>query len=220
MVALLRLPAGGRAVDIACGKGEVALRVAEAYAVSVTGVDLSPYAVRDAQARARGRRLKGEVDFVLGEGADHAVPAGSLDLALCMGASWVFGGHAGTLRALGAMVREGGLVLVGEPFWRREPSDAYLRASETARDAFRDHAGNVAAGAEAGLVPLYAAVSSEDDWDRYEGLQWQAAERYARERPDDPDVPELLAASRRHRDAYLAEGRDALGWALYLFQRA
>lgn len=61
-------------------------------------------------------------------------------------------------------------------------------------------------------------MSNEDDWDRYEALQWRAAERYAEVHPDDPDLDAILAETRRHRDAYLSHGRDVLGWALYLFQ--
>ena len=38
------------------------------------------------------------------------------------------------LKALIEMVRPGGLVLVGEPFWRREPAPAYLTATEMNRD--------------------------------------------------------------------------------------
>jgi SAM-dependent methyltransferase len=219
VVTLLRLPDGGRVLDIACGKAEMGLRVAERYAVEVTGVDLSPYHLRDAKAKAEGRPLRGTASFVIGDGAALAPEAGSLDLAMCVGASWIFSGHDGTLRALGAMVRPGGLVLVGEPFWRAEPPESYLQASGHGQEMFGSHARNVAAGLAAGLTPLYTAVSSEDDWDRYEALQWQAAERYAVEHPEDPDVTELLTTSRRHRDAYLEAGRDVLGWSLYLFQK-
>jgi len=60
---------------------------------------------------------------------------------------------------------------------------------------------------------------NQDDWDRYEGLQWQAAERYAADHPDDPDVEPLLQTSRGQRDAYLRWGRECLGWAMYLFRK-
>jgi len=217
MLGLLRLPPGSSAVDIASGKGEVALRLAERYEVSVRAVDLSPYAVREAQARASGRRLHGSVDFALGEGSTFPVAPASQDLAMCIGASWIFGGHRGTLRALAAMVRPRAFVLVGEPFWRTTPSEAYLEA--IGHGEFASHAENVAAGQAVDLTALYALESSQHDWDRYEGLQWQAAERYAAEHPEDADVPELLTVCRHRRDIYLREGRAAMGWALYLFQR-
>jgi hypothetical protein len=137
---------------------------------------------------------------------------------MCIGASWSFGGHRGTLRALSRFVRLGGLVMVGEPYWRRTPDPAYLTASGIEADMFATHAGNVAIGVEEGFVPLYTLVSSEDDWDRYEALQWRAAERYAVEHPDDPDAEEIVRRQRDARDVYLRWGRDTLGWAVYLFR--
>ena len=56
------------------------------------------------------------------------------------------------------------------------------------------------------------------EWDRYEGLQWQAAVRYGQENPDDPDVPDLLARVAKDKMTYLRWGRETFGWALYLFQ--
>jgi hypothetical protein len=109
-------------------------------------------------------------------------------------------------------------VLVGEPYWRKQPGPEYLAASGVQADSFASHAENVTIGIEEGLTPLYTIVSNEDDWDRYEGLRWRAAERYARDHPEDPDVPELLATQRHARDAYLRWGRATLGWALYLFR--
>jgi len=70
-----------------------------------------------------------------------------------------------------------------------------------------------------GLALLYTLVANPDDWDRYEGLQWQAAERYAADHPDDPDVEALLRSTHRSRDAYLRWGRNCLGWAMYLFRK-
>jgi len=142
-----------------------------------------------------------------------------LDLASCIGGSWIYEGHTGTLEALSKMVKPGGLVLVGEPFWRTEPDPAYLKLTAQEANLCGTHSSNVQAGSDLGLTLLYTVVSSEDDWDRYEGLQWQAAERYTAAHPDDPDVEPLLKASRQHRDAYLRWGRDCLGWAMYLFRK-
>ena len=64
---------------------------------------------------------------------------------------------------------------------------------------------------------LHTIVSSEDDWDRYEGYQWNAAEKYSIRNPGDPDVPELMAKIRKARNHYLQWGRNEIGWAVYLF---
>jgi SAM-dependent methyltransferase len=217
LVGLLALPAGARVLDIACGKGELLLRLVERFGAQGVGVDRSPYAVRDARALAATWVPEADLTFQEGDGAECAAAPRSVDLAMCVGASWVFGGHRGTLRALARWARPGGQVLVGEPYWRQIPEPAYLAASGLDTESFATHADNVAVGLEEGLTPLYTLVSNEDDWDRYEALQWRAAERYALAHPEDPDVPELLATVRHARDTYLRWGRTTLGWALYLF---
>ena len=68
-----------------------------------------------------------------------------------------------------------------------------------------------------GLVHVYSIVSTDDEWDRYEGLQWLASERYVREHPDDSDNQELLDKMHAARNRYLRWGREELGWATYLF---
>ncbi len=152
------------------------------------------------------------------DGAAYRAEPGSFDLAVCLGASWTFDGHRGTLRALRDATRPGGQVLVGEPFWLKDPDPDYLSSAELERDEFGTHAGNVEVGIEEGLQPLLALVSDGDEWDRYETLQWRAAVRWAAAHPDDPDVPELLERVERGRREYLEHGRETLGWALYLFR--
>lgn len=109
--------------------------------------------------------------------------------------------------------------MAGEPFWSKEPPQEYLDAQKMKYDQSGTHHGNVTTGCEEGLLFLYAVVSSPDDWDRYEGLQWPAAVKYARAHPGDPDLPELMERVRRSRDSYLRWGRDCLGWAAYLFRK-
>ncbi|MFW6184777.1 MAG: class I SAM-dependent methyltransferase, partial [Chloroflexota bacterium] len=124
----------------------------------------------------------------------------------------------GTLAALQQMTRPGGQIVVGEPYWRQEPAPPYLEMAGMARDDFGSHYENVVSGQELGLELLHTIVSSEDDWDVYEGLQWYASERYARANPDDPDVPQLVSRQREQQQEYLQYGRDTLGWAIYLFR--
>ena len=78
----------------------------------------------------------------------------SLDLASCIGASWVFGGHADTLEALISMVRPGGWVIVGEPYWLQEPSGDYLR-----------HPG--ARERTSGATPRTQKPESGEDWSSF-----------------------------------------------------
>jgi len=220
LVELLRLPADARVVDIACGKGEFLSRLAEAYGVRCVGIDISPFFVAEGERRLKARTLDAQVVFLQMNGADFEPDEPhSFAVASCIGASWVYGGHAGTLDALARMVVPGGWVITGEPYWLQEPSEEYLQASGNAREAFGTHAGNFEAGEKAGLDLVHTLVSNKDDWDRYEGLQWYATVEYARSHRDDPDLPELLRRVAKERAAYLRWGRDTLGWAIYVFRR-
>ena len=154
------------------------------------------------------------------DGADFKAdePHG-FSVASCIGASWIFGGHEGTLDALISMTEPGGWVIEGEPYWLREPSEGYLGASGETREGFGTHLSNVEAGERRGLELVHTFVSSQDDWDGYEGLQWYATAEYARAHPEDPDLAELVERVAKGKATYLRWGRDTVGWAIYVFRR-
>jgi SAM-dependent methyltransferase len=219
LVGLLRLANGARVVDIACGKGELLIRLAQVYGIRGIGIDISPFHIAEAQRQLERRVPGAEVVFREMNGSDFRLDEPhSLALASCIGASWVFGGHAATLEALSGMVEPGGWVVVGELFWLRGPSEDYLEASGATKDDFGTHSGNVEAGEIRGLDLVHTFVSSGDDWDKYEGLQWYATAEYARSHPDDRDLRELLELVARAKAVYLRWGRDTLGWSIYAFR--
>lgn len=219
LISLLALSPEAEVLDIACGKGEMLTRLAEVYGVSGVGVDLSPYCVADTKQKLRERAPNVQIEILNMDGADYKSDR-LFDLTMCIGASWIYKGHQGTLRALKSLTKKDGLILAGEPFWLKEPEEAYLTAEGLSRDQFGTHYSNVLVGKEEGLVPLYTIVSNQDDWDRYETLQWFSAAKFAKENGDDPDVPEILAWVNRVQENYLRWGRNTLGWALYLFKHS
>lgn len=219
LVGLLRLPANASVVDIACGKGEFLMRLAETYGARGLGIDISPFFIAAAERQLQARAPKAGLTFAQMNGADFRPDEPHrLDLASCIGASWIFGGHAKTLEALSSMVKPGGWVIVGEPYWRQEPAGDYLAAAGCTREDFGSHFSNTDAGERRGLELLHALVSDQDDWDQYEGLQWFATAEYARAYPDDPDLAEVAERVNKAKAAYLRWGRDTLGWAIYLFK--
>ncbi len=182
------------------------------------GVDISPYEVTAAHERITARGLSELVEVLEGDGADYEGPDHSFSLAMCIGATWVWGGYRGTIDALVKMATPGGLIAIGEPFKLQEPSAEHAAADPDFVASLVSHGENVEIAVAAGLTPLYSVVSSQDDWDRYEGLQWQAGESWARNNPNDPDVDELLGRLRKGRDEYLKYGRDTVGWAIYVMR--
>ncbi len=217
---LLRLSPGAGVLDIACGKAELLIKLAEMYGITGVGVDLSPYCVQEANKKHLQRTPDAALEFICLDGAKYRPEKpGSFDLAMCIGASWIWSGHQGTLLALAEMTKPGGLIMVGESFWSKDPPQEYLDSEKLKYEDFGSHHDNVLIAEEQGLTFLYSVVSSLDDWDRYEGLRWYAAAEYARTNPCDPDLPKVIERATRSREIYLRWGRDCLGWAIYLFRK-
>jgi cyclopropane fatty-acyl-phospholipid synthase-like methyltransferase len=221
VLGLIPITPGARVLDVGCGPAELLIRLAERHEIAGVGIDLSPYAIAEAQARI-ARRVP-TADFALRQMDIAAYEAGqqAWDLALCIGSTGAYGGCRGALDTLRALLRPGGHLLVGELYWKREPDHAYLAAFGSAsRDEIAaTHAENVTAAISSGLTPLYASVANEDEWDHYEGLYARAIELYTAAHPEDPDCPAMRKRIGAWRDAYLRYGRATLGFALYLFQR-
>lgn len=215
---MLDLPQGSRILDIGCGKGEFLLRLNKLYDVSGIGIDKSPYCVNDAEKNKSDRAPEADIKYLLMDAAEYKTRQ-EFDVTCCMGASWIYGGIKGTLNALNNNTKPGGLIITGEPYWLKEPSDEYLKADGTARDEFHTHMENVLMGDDLGLVCGYTLASDVEDWDVYETLHWWAVSEYADSNPDDPDLPQVLESNEKSRKTYLKWGRATLGWCLYVFRK-
>jgi SAM-dependent methyltransferase len=207
----LGLGPDSRVLDIASGRGGPALLLAETFGCSVRGIELSPDFHAVAVERAAQAGLAERLSFELGDGAAATFEPESYDAALCLGASFVYGSLADTVEALAPAVRPGGHVVVGEPYWRRLPlPDDYADRG----DPWTTLEGTVTIFETFGLPVVSVIAASEDDWDRYETLHWQAVERWLAENRDDPDAAEIAARHERHKRTYLRHGREFLGWAI------
>lgn len=220
LIALLCLEPGAKVLEIATGKGEFIIRLAERYKIEGIGIDISPFHISDAVKKCKERVPDAQLTFLEMDGANYkpAKPE-SFNLAACIGASWIYGGHKETLKAMKEMAAPGSWVVVGEPYWRQEPAAEYLKATGEERSSFGMHYENVEAGQALGLELVYTLVSNPGDWDRYEGLQWYAATEWADEHPDDPDVGEVLKRVRENRANFLRWGRETVGWSIYVFKK-
>lgn len=220
LINILHLKSDSHVLEMASGKGEFMVRLAEKYGISGVGVDLSPFCIADATRKHQERAPEAQLRFVEMDGVEFEPEEGeSFDVLACIGASWIFGGHVNTLEALNRMAASRSWIVVGEPYWMKEPTPAHLEAINSDIDTYGTHYENVMAGERLGLKLVYTLVSSLDDWDKYEGLQWYAAEEWALENPDDPDVEEVLRRTRKSKEIYLRWGRDAFGWAIYMFRK-
>jgi len=222
LVTELRLGEGARSLELCTGKAELLLRIAAQYeTTSAVGVDFNAHFLelgrREVRRRALGDRIR-----LLEQDAwapVHDAPESGWDLVANIGGARLHDSPRETLAALRDMTRAGGLVLVGDGYWRRGPAPGYLEALGATKADLPDHAGNVRLGAQAGLTLLYSCVASVDEFDHYEGLYLAAMERWLSEHAQDPSAEGFSARIRTWRDTYYRWGRDTLGFGVYLYQR-
>ena len=81
---------------------------------------MSQLFTEQAKHRAVELGVADRVKFIHGDAAGH-VSTEKVDVAACIGATWIGGGVAGTIELLARNLRSGGIILVGEPFWRQLP---------------------------------------------------------------------------------------------------
>jgi cyclopropane fatty-acyl-phospholipid synthase-like methyltransferase len=211
--ARLGLGPGSRVLDVASGRGGPAVLLAREFGCSVHGIEIAPEFHAAAIERAEAAEVSERVWFDLGDAAEASFEVESYDAALCLGASFVYGGLADTVDKLASAVRPGGYVVVGEPFWRRLPLPGDY---EDRDDPWTTLEGTVVVFEAGGLPVVSVIASSEDDWDRYETLHWLSVEKWLAANADDSDSEEIRARHERWKRRYLRHGRELVGWAIFV----
>lgn len=221
LLPLLDFKHGQTVIDIGAGNCELLIRMVENYQIKGTAIELYEGAIEEAKKRASARIIDGSIDFIVDDAKRvvQGIGEGSYDVGVCIGSTHALGGLELTLRALQKCVKPGGYLLIGEGYWKKKPSTEYLQALGGAEESeLQSHYDNVMTGEQMGLVPNWAYVASEDDWDEYEWLYAKSIEDYCYENPDDPDYEAMRKRISSWRQTYLKWGRDTLGFGLYLFR--
>lgn len=209
------LQPGQQVLDLACGSGEMLCTWARDYGITGFGVDLSSVFIDRARFRAQELSVAGRVRFEHRDAAGY-VAAEPVNVASCLGATWIGGGFLGTIDLLSRSVRTGGLILVGEPYWVHVPATDDLARACHARD--RDEwvtlpeLLSLIRAHEMDLVQMLLA--SPDDWDAYHGLQWLNIRRWLDANPDDELWEQLRTELDRAADDHLVT-REHLGWGVF-----
>ncbi|WP_307873227.1 SAM-dependent methyltransferase [Paractinoplanes ovalisporus] len=217
---VLRLRPGMTMLDLASGSGEMLCTWGRDHGIAGTGVDISRVFVEQARSRARELGVEERVSFVHDDAAGF-VAAEPVDVVACIGATWIGDGLRGTVELLDRSLRPGGLMLIGEPFWRQDPPDeAAVRGSHVQKkDDFSDLPGLVESFGALGWDLVEMVLADEDSWDRYVAAQWLTVRRWLDENPDD----ELALAFRDELDTapldYVRYQRRYLGWGVFALMK-
>lgn len=200
----LRLGPGACVLDVACGKAGPAAILASTYGCSITGLELRSEFAAEARARIGEQGLQALVEIHVGDARDYPLEPEAWDVALCLGAAFVWGNIGDAAARLAPAVKSGGFVAIGEPYWRT-PSRV--------GDGYVDLAATAGRFTETGIALTGIIGASEDDWDRYESLHWRALEEWLATQSDADDI---RAEHERRRREHLTYRRDQLGWAIFV----
>ncbi len=219
LLRILALGPNDGILDVGCGRGSLLLQLVQRFGCRGLGLDTSQRALDLARQRTNELGLNRQVAFLC-ERADNFEPARPVSLGLCVGAAHALGGYEPMCRKLATWVQPGGWLLLGEPFWQKEPDPAYLATVGGNAADLTSHYRNIDRPKKYGFSVAWSRVSTPEDWDHYEGLYRFGMLRHLQENPSDPDGKAFDERSRAWYDAYLRWGRDTMGFGLYLFQKA
>ncbi|HSA96604.1 MAG TPA: class I SAM-dependent methyltransferase [Acidobacteriota bacterium] len=105
-----------RVIDLACGKGAVAVALARALGCSITGIDAFVPFVKEGQARAEAGGVAGLCRFRAGDIRIEAGMETGYDAALMLAVGAVFGGPRETIGILRHCVKPGGLIVIDDAY--------------------------------------------------------------------------------------------------------
>ncbi len=214
--AALHLESGTRVLDLGSGSGEMLCTWARDYGVIGTGVDMSQLFTEQAILRAEELCVDHQVRFIHDDAAGY-VSDEKVVVAACLGASWIAGGVAGTIELLARSLRTGGIILIGEPYWRQLPptEDIAKGCLATAISDFLVLPELVASFGRLGYDVVEMVLANQDDWDRYEAAKWLTIRRWLEANPGDELAPEVQSRLTSEPQRHAAYTREYLGWGVF-----
>ena len=216
----LRLAKGARVLDLGSGSGEMLCTWARDHGVVGTGIDMSQMFTEHANRRAVELGVAGQVKFIHGDAAGY-VSDEKVGVAACLGATWIGGDVAGTIELLAKSLRPGGIILIGEPYWRQLPPTEDVAKGCLAHSIsdFLLLPELLASFGRLGYDVVEMVLANRDGWDRYEAAKWLTMRRWLEANPDDELAQEVRAQLTSEPVRYATYTREYVGWGVFALMR-
>lgn len=212
----LRLESGTRILDLGSGSGEMLCTWARDHGIIGTGIDMSQLFTEQAKLRAVELGVVDQVRFIHGDAAGY-VSDEKVGVAACVGATWIAGGVAGTIELLTRSLCPGGIILIGEPYWRQLPP-----TENVAKGCFANSVSDflmlpelLASFGHLGYDVVEMVLADQDGWDRYEAAKWLTMRRWLEANPDDELANDVRARLNSEPERYATYTREYMGWGVF-----
>ena len=220
---VLRMKPGTTVLDLGSGSGEMLCTWARDYGFTGTGVDKCALFTEQAKARAVELGVADRVRFIHADASEYVTSdtEGPVDLVSCVGATWIGGGVAGTVELLARSKRESGLMLIGEPYWRKSTPDqrtAELCEAQSPGDflvlpELLEQFGGL------GYDVVEMVLADQDSWDRYQASQWLTMRSWLDAHPHDEMAEQVRRELRAEPAIYAQYTRELVGWGVFVLRR-
>jgi ubiquinone/menaquinone biosynthesis C-methylase UbiE len=120
VVGELDLPVKTTVLDLGCGKGAMAVQLAEKYGFSITGIDAMPEFLKVARQKAAEYQVSRLCGFMEQDILKYAVASHDFDLVILASLGGIFGSIRDTVAQLRRQVRSGGYMIIDDGYLKNK----------------------------------------------------------------------------------------------------